>query len=281
MITHIIKTIIRCIITFPQIGIMWFKGIKIKNFNEYLLYTSFFRHFPFAVINKEGTVSFYFEGKKIKMFYGDAAPVGFSEVFKRNEYGKLISPSVIKGSDVVDIGAAWGDTTVYFGLNGAKKVYGYEINPRSYNLCRKNIALNGLENVCSVELCGMSGGTNFSDFTCHAIGVGIDKKDVPNFNNVKMKTLNDVVKEHHLKNAILKIDVDGFEYDILRGANKDTLRSFKNIIMEYHFGTQDLLTKLIECGFKAIASKPLNVFVDYHPKEFQQMKVGYISAIRI
>ena len=65
MIIHIIKTIIRCIITLPQIGILWFKGIKIKNFDEYLLYTSFFRHFPFAGISKNGTVSFNFEDKKI------------------------------------------------------------------------------------------------------------------------------------------------------------------------------------------------------------------------
>ena len=281
MIIHIIKTIIRCIITLPQMGILLLKGIKIKNINEYLLYTSFFRHFPFAGINKNGTVSFNFEGKKVKMFYGDASPVGFSEVFRRDEYGKLISPSMIKGSDVVDIGAAWGDTAVYFGLKGAKKVYGYEINPRSYELCRKNIALNGLGDVCSVELCGVSGGVRFSDFSRHAIGVGIDKKDVPNFNDVKMKTLNEIVKEHNIQDGILKIDVDGFEYDILREADKDTLESFKNIIMEYHFGTQDLLTKLTECGFKVNASKPLSVFIDYHPKEFQQMEVGYISATRI
>lgn len=281
MAKHVLKTIIRCILTLPLILILRLKGTKIKNFNEYLLYTSFFRHFPFASIDKNGVVSFSFEGKKMKMFCGNVVPVGLSEVFRRDEYGKLISSSAIKGRDVVDVGTAWGDTTVYFGLKGARKVYGYEINPRNYELCRKNIALNGLENICSVESCGIGGGREFLGFSHHAIGVAVDRKDIANFHGVKMKTLNEVVKEHNLKNAILKIDVDGFEYDIFREVTKDALISFSNIIMEYHFGTQDLLSKLTECGFKVSASKPLNVFVDRHPKGFQQMEIGYISAIRI
>lgn len=276
-----IKRIARFVFTFPQMIILLVKGVKVKNFKEYEIYTSFFRYFPFASINKERTVSFYFKGKKIKMTCGDIAPVGLSEVFKRDEYGKLISHSAIKGKDVIDIGAAWGDTAIYFGLKGAKKVYGYEINPRNYDLCRRNIALNGLENICSVELCGIGESNNLLDNSLSILGAIVPERDRQSINGIKMKTLNEIVKEHNIKDGILKIDVDGFEYDILREANKNTLRSFSNIIMEYHFGMQDLLSKLTECGFKTIISKPLNVFVDYHPKGFQKMEIGYISAIRI
>ena len=53
-----------------------------------------------------------------------------------------------------------------------------------------------------------------------------------------LKTLEDLMKENgHIseKNMILKIDIEGWEWNPLNGINEDILRQFKYILIEYHF----------------------------------------------
>jgi hypothetical protein len=53
-----------------------------------------------------------------------------------------------------------------------------------------------------------------------------------------LKTLEDLMKENgHIseKNMILKIDVEGAEWNSLNELNEDILRQFKYIAIEYHF----------------------------------------------
>ena len=53
-----------------------------------------------------------------------------------------------------------------------------------------------------------------------------------------LKTLEDLIKINgHTseKNMILKIDVEGWEWDSLNELNEYTLRQFKYIVIEYHF----------------------------------------------
>jgi len=56
----------------------------------------------------------------------------------------------------VDVGAASGDTAIYFALNGAKHVYAFEPYPYSYNIAKENIKLNHLEDKITMlnEGCG-------------------------------------------------------------------------------------------------------------------------------
>lgn len=272
-----IKIIARFILTLPQIIITLAKGVKIKNFDDYERYTSFFRHFPFASISKEGIISFSLEGKKVKMFCGESNPQVLAGTFAMKDYNKLPN---LNGRDILDIGAAIGDTAVYFGLKGARKVYSYEINERYYNVCKKNIKLNDLENVVEAELCGIGKDNKPLDSSLSVLGAILPEKDREAANGVKMKTLNGIINEHKIQDGILKIDVDGFEYEIMEGADCNTLKHFTHIIMEYHFGVKDLANKLESCGFKVNIKKVTEVFIDYHPREFQQMDIGYIYAVR-
>lgn len=272
-----IKRIIRLILAFPQIIITLFKGIKIKNFDDYECYSSFFRYFPFASISKEKIVSFFFNGKRVKMFCGELNPQFLAGTFAMNDYGMLAD---IAGKDVLDIGAAIGDTAVYFGLRGAKNVYSYEINKRYYEMCKRNIKLNNLESVAKVELCGIGGDNKPLNSSLNILGAILPNEDRDAVDGIKMKTLSEIIKEHQIKDGILKIDVDGFEYEIMEGVDNNLLRNFSHIIMEYHFGVNNLANKLKDCGFKVEIKKVTEVFVDYHPKEFQNMDIGYIYAVK-
>ena len=58
-----------------------------------------------------------------------------------------------------DIGANFGYTAIYFAVKGAKHVYAFEPYPYSYNIAKRNIRLNQLEDNSTLlnEGCGKSG----------------------------------------------------------------------------------------------------------------------------
>jgi len=60
--------------------------------------------------------------------------------FANNDYDRL----PVEGREVVDIGAAIGDTATIFVLRKAKKVIGYELNKRYFDIAQRNIELNQL-----------------------------------------------------------------------------------------------------------------------------------------
>ena len=71
----------------------------------------------------------------------------FKTIKDARNIGGLISENLVyeqykildvSNKDVVDVGAALGDTAIYFALKGAKHVYAFEPYPYSYNIAKKN-----------------------------------------------------------------------------------------------------------------------------------------------
>ena len=278
---HILKVLLRSVIFAPQMLLLYLRGVPLRSLSEFEQYTSFFRHFPFASIDKNGIVSFRMGAHKVKMTCGELHPRVLIGTFRKNDYGKLLGYENIAGKDVVDVGAALGDTLVFFGLEGARSVYGYEIVESLYKLCEKNIALNGLEKVCHIEWCGIGGAEDYLSTSHPAIGAFMLAEHRRTFNGVPLKSLRAIVKEHQIKDGILKIDVDGLEYEIMAVADAETLRRFSHIVIEYHFGVKDIATQLQKCGFKVSVTAPVQAYINYHPEGYKDMEVGYITAVRI
>ncbi|MEM3672950.1 MAG: FkbM family methyltransferase [Candidatus Bathyarchaeia archaeon] len=57
----------------------------------------------------------------------------------------------VKGKVVADVGASYGDTTIYFALKGARKVYAYEPIPWVVKLLKKNIKYNHLTEIVEIR----------------------------------------------------------------------------------------------------------------------------------
>lgn len=183
-----LKFIGRNLLFFPQIVLMFLFGNKIRNWKDYQMYVSFFRYFPLEWVDKRGITTIEHKGKKIKMNCSTEHSLVLSEVFARGVYSELN----FEGKDVIDIGTALGDTVVYFGLFGAKNVYGYDINKRYYNLCKENIKLNNLEKKCKVELCGI-GKTEPVKFS--GLGALMSIEDQKELEEIPMKSLERIISE--------------------------------------------------------------------------------------
>ena len=103
-----------------------------------------------------------------------------------------------------------------------------------------------------------------------------------NIEKVKFITLNQVISLHKkLSNLVLKMDVDGYEYEIFDSTDNLLLNQFRFIALEYHFGVQGIVLKLEAAGFK-VSINPVNkVKIDYHPTNYKNMDIGLIYAERI
>jgi len=60
----------------------------------------------------------------------------------------------------------------------------------------------------------------------------------------------------NLKHATLKVDCEGFKYDLILNAALKTLHAFDQIIIEYHYCYKNLVKRLRQAGFEVKYSWP-------------------------
>ncbi len=185
------------------------------------------------------------------------------EQFFKEQYTKL----EVYNKDVVDIGASIGDTAIYFALNGARHVYALEPSLYQYETATRNIKLNGLGDRITVlnEGCGgkthmVHTPTGFKTVACSPLRVsGTGHK-------IRISSLEDIVGRYSIKDAVMKIDCEGDEYDIILDSSAAVLRKFSQIIIEYHYGYKNLEQRLSGSGFEVRHTWPsqrINMELDY------------------
>lgn len=180
----------------------------------------------------------------------------------------------------MDIGAAYGDTAIIFCLRGAKKVVGYELNRCHYDMAIKNITLNNMQDKVIINYCGVAS-KKISE-TDEILGSVISDKHRSIVGEADFKTFDEITSEIDISNTlVLKIDVDGYEYEILRSANKRQTNAYNYIAIEYHFGTQDLVLMLESSGFEVKVVPVTKVMINNHPAGFKNMDIGMIYAKKI
>ncbi len=230
---------------------------------------------------KNKLVKFKFKSKTLSFYYDSQKQMANNIGMIKEQF---ISPQYnwldVKNRTVIDIGANIGDSAIYFALKGAKHVYAFEPYPYSYNLAKKNIKLNGLQEKITLLNEGCSGKEEEIkiDLKYQNFG-GSDLKVFSKGNAIKIKTLSDIIKRFNIRNsAVLKVDCEGCEYGVLLKASNFDLRKFKKIQIEYHYGYLNLKKKLEGAGFKI--SKTFPRYLLNTNAENKELLIGYIYAER-
>jgi FkbM family methyltransferase len=137
-------------------------------------------------------------------------------------------------SVVLDVGANIGLTSCLFAQLAAS-VHAVEPNPAVYELLAANLMANGLANVHPHRLAiGDTGGT--MHFTGKS-AFGRLTSDTTEL-SVDVRTVDDMVDQLQLiRLDLLKIDVEGFEPNVLRGAARTLERFNPIIVMEFNAWT--------------------------------------------
>jgi predicted RNA methylase len=122
----------------------------------------------------------------------------------------------LTGKVVIDVGAAIGDTALFFKKCGAKAVFGYELDQARARIAEKNIEMNEMRDSVVVY----------------------NKKATVEELHKLMATINDPI--------FLKLDCEGCEYQII--PNLD-MSKVTDVVMEYHMKPDPLMKGLARAGF--------------------------------
>ena len=166
---------------------------------------------------------------------------------------------------ILDCGANIGVFTLKAAICGSNRVFSIEPNPLAFNRLKKNITANNIKNVTALNFgISSSGGSAKLHWGHSTLGGSINKQKDKTDNSVdiELTTLDEIIEKYDIKSVdLLKVDVEGSEYDALTAAEK-TLGITKRIILEYHSDTlrdqcEILLTGI---GFKRIHEIPEHRF---------------------
>jgi len=173
---------------------------------------------------------------------------------------KYCHRSITKGMNVIDIGANIGVYTVLVAekVGNIGKVIAVEPEPENYKQLLENIKLNNLQNVTPINI-ALTDHEGSEKLYLSASGSGGHSLIIPenknSYTSVQVETLDKLLKELDIRKIdIMKIDTEGAEIPILKGAEK-TLRDnpdMKIIIAAEHYPSQikEVTQFLNEKGFK-------------------------------
>jgi FkbM family methyltransferase len=178
---------------------------------------------------------FEYNGVMLKLDISDYLAHYLYFGFKDSSHIKLYK--LVKKNDLVlDIGTNFGTTLLQFakiiGKNGF--VYGFEPDPQNFSICQNNIKLNNFSNI-KVENLGVGSKEDKlmlivdSENNRGMNRISIENKGKESY-IVKIICLDDWIRSNNINQInLIKIDVEGFELEVLKGAEK-TLKSIKPIL---------------------------------------------------
>ncbi len=224
-------------------------------------------------------VSFYFRGRKVRFLYRTENELeDIIDILKENFLDDQYRSIDVSGKDLVDIGAGIGDTAIYFAINGARHVYAYEPFPYRYKIAVKNVLANKLGKLVTLANEGCTGeNTTIKVSNTYKSGAGSSLSQGSRGQSIRIRSLEHVVKKFRLKNAVLKLDCEGCEYDVILKSSSNTLASFSSMIIEYHYGQEALVKHLRDCGFSVKFTEPRP---SYNVEEKRHMRMGIITAVK-
>lgn len=170
--------------------------------------------------------------------------------------------SMAKGEVLFDVGANVGGYSVWAGVQGIK-VYSFEPEAQNYSLLVQNLMLNSIEaNAYCLALSDERtlGSLYLSELTaggsCHSFNEAVGPNLTPR-PGLKQGCFGLSIDE--LVNAGLphpdhvKIDVDGFEFKVIKGATKTLQKGVRSLLVEVNLSLeehQQMLQFLQELGYQ-------------------------------
>lgn len=258
--------------------------VDTQNFGMFVHNLDFFRYFPDGKI--DGTkITIKYKGRTLIFNYGNLEPINLCEVFGWGSYDPFSKGIDFSNRIVIDIGAAFGDTPVYFSILGAKKVVAIEPVSSFVKLTEENVKLNNFDSVCDVIHAGVGRvplGDISLDPTFGIVFGGYETlagEFAPTL-HTPVITLESLVKKYSVSDGVLKIDCEGWEYDILESTSDELLRKFEYFIVEYHYGHEELEKRLIVAGFEVNHTEPGHIHVPERRGKYADMYVGMLFARR-
>jgi len=190
----------------------------------------------------------------------------------------------LKQDDVfVDVGANAGSYSILAAVTNCSKVHAFEPNNIFYRILNKNILLNKLDGKIIPHHCALGRQNSKAKIIEKGALSHIANEQDLEFSEIKLRKLDDIIDTANL----MKIDVEGYEENVLLGSKKILANSNLNaIIIEMagynRFGSSDEKVHgiLSDYGFNPFAYDPLARVLN-HRKEYSRHGKGWWNVIYV
>ncbi|WP_435139245.1 FkbM family methyltransferase [Formosa sp. A9] len=184
---------------------------------------------------------------------------------------------------IIDVGANYGFLSMVWANSLALegKIYSIEANPNVYSAFKESLNVNELKNISLLNNAVGNKNGSVQLFINNTSSNIIHNQSVTDVIEINMITLDTFIKNKNIERCdLIKIDVDGIEYEILQGS-KFILQKFKPICIvelnedfkilqffsDLDYSVLDMNLKQVNCE-KVPKVWPLNIFCvhkdDYH-----------------
>jgi FkbM family methyltransferase len=181
-----------------------------------------------------------------------------------------------KGGVFVDVGGNIGNHAIYFGkMDNCTKIIAFEPNPEALRILKINILLNRLDHKIELHEFALGNATAVETiaFSAGNIGGTSIKQQGEQIHagqecaQVQVKKGDDVLKKSNVD--LIKIDVEGYEIQVLRGLEKTIMRCRPTLFVEVWQENQDDFTDFLSTvkyrqvkrlgngGFDMILAEPI------------------------
>ena len=183
---------------------------------------------------------FYYSQKCRKLYLHDSKTnvlakfnisTKFDEVFSLYHGFRFARKEIldyIRNKDVIDVGAFIGDSALVIAPYVDKKIHSFEISPMQCEEIKKVAKYNNIEDKVVVHNMGLTDhpttfymNSNKINSAQHVTSHG----KIP----IQMETIDNMVEKLHLTPGVIKADIEGNEYEMLKGAEK-TIKKYRPII---------------------------------------------------
>ena len=186
-----------------------------------------------------------FNSRKLKIHGRAGADQSvIAEIFKYREYRRAEQIISQAKSLIIDVGAHIGAFTLYCkAINPTVKILALEPEPKNFFILQKNISTNHVKGATVLEA-ALADKTTTAKFLItpdshnHRLWLQADQTNSPgdkNFIQVKTLSLAKLCQKHKIPSIdLMKLDIEGGEYQILNALRSADYQKLKNVILEYH-----------------------------------------------
>jgi FkbM family methyltransferase len=188
----------------------------------------------------------------------------YSEIFKDKDHTAVPNFPSKKDEVIIDLGANEGFYTLKANEKSPNsKIISVEPNPYAFQILKKNVSSNKLKNVTLLNKAVTSKNARIIfEIVKGRTTVGSTKvyekyRDKEKLRKIKIDsiTLEKLCRKYNIRSIdLLKIDVEGSEFDILK-SSKNILPKIKKIVVEYHNAqkTKEKVKRILsKNGFKML-----------------------------
>lgn len=164
---------------------------------------------------------------------------------------KKISEYLPQNGIIIDAGANIGNHTLFFAkILQAKKIYSFEPIPLTFNILENNIKINNITDKVNLFNFGLGEIETFASVkSASPSNIGatyLETQINDRHNSIKIKTLDSLNLEHV---DLIKVDVEGMELSLLKGAVQLIKKCHPLIYIECHNGYEIIQNELNSYGY--------------------------------